>query len=1328
MRVNFLFLSLATLLTLDARAESPQTSWKAVLREFCFETNRGQAPAPAVFVASGPNYQFQLAPAQAQLVLRKVNRADLASPRDRENLIAPRGQWTRALRLQFLGADARAAIHGQTQLPGKINYLIGNDPNRWRRDVPIWSKAEVEGLYPGISVVYYGNQQQLEYDFTLAPGADASAITLRWEGMDTLAIDERGDLVLGVGGEVVRQPPPTVYQIVGGARRPIRAGYRLKDAQTVQFALGDYAPGLPLVIDPVLTYSTVLGGDRGDNALAVKVDSSGSVYVAGVTLSDAFDFTHTNGFQPLYAGGFVNGDAFVAKFDSSGSNLIYFTYLGGTNDDGAYAMAVDSSNNVYLTGFTDSPDFPVAPAGGVPGFPAGAHIAGSLDANLHVFPVDVFVTELDAGGSNLVFSTFLGGSDADVAGGIALDPSNNVYVTGYTFSSNFPTANPLVFRAPGAAPMVFNTISGSNDVFVTKFAPAGAGLVYSTYLGGTNIDEGEGIAADVNGFAYVTGFTASTNFPLTPDAIQAQFNHATNAWRVFSHRRVPNFDAFVAQIAPLGGDLVYCSYLGGTNSDGGSRIVVDAATNVYVTGYSESPDFTNTVSPRVTVPGVTNNSFINADAFLTKFSFVSSPPKLVYSALFGGQANDAGWDVAVDSAGNAYVVGITASTNFPTANTNGFIQATNRGVSDAFVTVFNPEATALVYSVYLGGSQADFGYGIAVDSLGSAWIVGRTLSTNFPTVSPFAAPLQLTNAFLARIQTVAPVETIIVDTVPPNLLVVVDGLTNTAPVTNGWVFGSPHTISAPAVQAGGPGVQYVWNSWSDAGPLTHSVSFRTEARVAASFQTQYFLDLTTTNGGAINPPSGYYNAGSNVTLTASPALGDTFLGWTGSGPGSFTGTNNPATVTMSGPLSETASFAGPLTNILTVIINGSGTVTPNYNGQTLQVGQVYAMTAQPASGFLFSSWTGGSPATNPVGAVVFTMENGLVLVANFVPNPLPAMAGSYAGLFYDTNAVLSQNSGFNRELFQDSGFFTATLTSKGSFSAKFQLAGKPYAFTGQFSAAGTFSTNILRHLLPTLTISLQLDLGDRVVTGQISDGIEVAELETVRAVYSSSQPAPESGKKYTVIIAGSAKPFAQPGGNGFGNLSVDGAGNVLLSGTLGDGMRVSQKTFVSGQGTWPLFVPLYGGGGAIFGWMTFSNTPAGELGGALTWLKPPQPHNQFYPAGFTFETEAIGSLYSVSTGSRVLSFSQGQVVLQDGNLRQSITNRISIDANNKVTSQGPNKMSLSITAPSGLFRGSTVDPFTGRALSFSGALLPQQNFGAGFFLGTNVSGSVIIGP
>ena len=1305
-----------------------------------FEPLAGQAQAPALFLARGCNYQFRIAPAQAQLILCKSERA-LTPSAERAQSVA--GPWaaTRTIRMDFAGANPQAPTYGEGAMPGTINYLLDGDPAQWRTGITTFAKVRVQALYPGISLVYYGNHQRLEYDFTIAPGADPATIAIHYEGVDRLALNEAGDLLLGLGAEEVCQPRPALYQTVGGQRKPVSGGYRLKDARTATFAAGQYDHSSPLVIDPTMNYSTYFGGNGDDIVWAVKVNTNdNSIYLAGQTLSSQFPFgLPAPGAQATNAGGTINGDAFVARLDRTGTNLLFFTFLGGSGDDAALDLALDGAGRAYLTGYTDSTNFPCLPAGGVPGLLNSTNLSGRITP-AHVFFSDAFVAELTSDGSGLVFSSYLGGSDRDAGIGIALDPSNFVYVTGYTYSTNFPATNALVVQPPTATkPLCFTNLFGSNDVFVTKFAPAGAKLVYSTYLGGTNFDVGQGIAADAGGNAYVTGYTASTNFPVTTvlAPLLGQLNDTTNAVRKYNGRRVPPYDAFVAKIAPLGSDLLYCAYLGGTNNDAGFRIRLDAAGALYLTGSSSSLDFPNlpSVTTNLIPRGLTNLSYLNSDAFLTKIVAPGNVPVIEYSLLFGGPGNETGWDLALDPlTTNIFLVGTTTSTNFPSfpfsATNAPFLQATNRTRSnDVFVAAFAP-ATFLttnsvltnLFAVCFGGVRDDFGLGIDVDRAGNAFVAGQTLSGDFPTLGACQPTLVgHSDGFLARIQFADALAAVTIDTVPPHLQVTVDGTTNTAPLTADWVFGSAHSLSTLPVQGGGPGTRHIWTSWSHGGLLSNRVSPATSTvAFTASFKTQYFLTMQATQGGAANPASGWYDAGTVVPITATPALGASFAGWTSAGAGAYSGSNNPGSVTMNGPITEVANFTGALGNRLTVVINGAGSVSPDYNGQALLVGHTYTLTAKPNPGFSFAGWTGDVPTNNPV--LRFVMTNGLVLQANFAANPFAPAKGSYAGLFFDTNNLD----------FQSSGFFGATLADSGAFSATLQPAGKTYSLSGQFSNDGAFYGTLGRgSRLTRLQVRLQLDLsGGNRLTGQVSDGTWSADLLANRAVYSNTNPAPERSRKYVLRLAGSDNSLAAPGGEGFGTASVDAKGGLLFNGTLGDGAKVLQSTFVSGQGQWPLFASLYSGRGAVLGWLSFVGPALDVLSGPVIWFKVPNPGpRRLYPGGYTFETQAAGSVYAFTNGTRVLNFSQGQVVLEKGGLLQDLTNRVLLDLNNKVTDlTRTNRLSLSLSPAAGSFRGSFLNPATGQAVPFSGALLPSQTNGAGFFLTTNQSGRVFFGP
>jgi hypothetical protein len=653
--------------------------------------------------------------------------------------LAPR-TTNAVLRLRLVGANASAAVVGAEELPGRANYFLGNDPRKWRTNVPTYARVKYQSVYPGIDLVYYGSQSgQLEYDFVVAPGADPRAIALdvgaglvpAREGHPRgvpLRIAADGDLVVQTGGGDIRFHKPIVYQpdlaskedLSGSShvtRRSSRVDgrYILTASNQVRFALGAYDRSKPLVIDPVLSYSTYLGGSSGDGGYAIAVDFSGNAYVTGFTAST--DFPTANPLQATLRGSY---EVFVAKLNAAGSALVYSTYLGGSDGDEGYGIAVDSSGSAYVTGSTYSTDFPTVNA-------LQAGLQGGEDA---------FVAKLNAAGSALVYSTYLGGSGEDWGYGMAVDSSGNGYVTGKTSSYDFPTANPFQSTCGSCG------ASGNDmyDAFVTKLNPAGSALVYSTYLGGSSLDYGNGIAVDSSGNTYVTGYTSSTDFP-TVNPLQAT-NKAALAYN-------ENNTAFVAKMNPTGSALVYSTYLGGSSSDGGYGIAADSSGNAYVTGFTASTDFP-TASPL-------QASFGGGDfeVFVAKLNPTGSA--LVYSTYLGGSSGDEGYSIAVDSSGNAYVTGSTYSTDFPTMNP---LQATNKaalstGESTAFVTKLNwsSSALSLVYSTYLGGNNVDFGYGIAVDSSGNAYVTGTTQSSDFPTVNPLQASFGggMSDAFVAKI-------------------------------------------------------------------------------------------------------------------------------------------------------------------------------------------------------------------------------------------------------------------------------------------------------------------------------------------------------------------------------------------------------------------------------------------------------------------------------------------------------------------------------------------------------------------------------------------------
>ena len=541
----------------------------------CFEANQGQAEGPTRFIARGPAYYFSLSPTDATVSLRKFGPASTNAgwKNDRKRAIDPIGFCS--VRLECLGADPTAEVVGEAGLAGRVNYFIGSDAANWRTGVPLFERVRVKQMYPGIDLVHYGNQQYLEYDFEVAPGASPTAIAMRFSGADHISINPQGDLVLKLGGDEIRQPRPNIYQDVNGSRKKISGGYVLADSRTVKFSLGEYERSLPLIIDPVLSYSSYYGGSGIDNAWGVAVGQDGSIYVAGETMA-GLPITSETATNPYRGGTSSHGDAFVAKFDNSGTNVIYRSYVGGSLDDVALALAVDAEGNAYLTGWTDSGNFPRTNAifNQIKGTP--------YPPPVNLYPAEAFVTKLGPLGTNLVYSTFLGGNDIDAGYGIAVDPTGNTYVAGYTQSTNFPTAN-----VSGA----FAKYSGGyqdDDAFVTKIGPAGTNLIYSLYLGGTKLEHARDIAADAAGLAYVTGFTSSTNFPVTTNAAQPWLGG--------------DYDAFVTVIGPFGSNLVTSTYLGGSETNFAYRLALDGDSNVYLTGVTYG-DSAYPITPSLINPG-----------------------------------------------------------------------------------------------------------------------------------------------------------------------------------------------------------------------------------------------------------------------------------------------------------------------------------------------------------------------------------------------------------------------------------------------------------------------------------------------------------------------------------------------------------------------------------------------------------------------------------------------------------------------------------------------------------------------------------------------------
>ncbi len=738
------------------RETPPEATRQQVLTSYgnlplSFEVNQGQTDSEVKFLSRGSGYTLFLTSTEAVLVLDKLavttGKHRMASVRTSAEHENTSSTVPTVLRMKLLGANP-AGLAGQEQLLGKSNYFIGNDPLKWRTNVPHYARVRYKEVYPGIDLVYYGNQRQLEYDFVIASGADPQIIRLGFDGAYQLEIDEQGDLILHTPGGQIRLCRPHIYQESNGSRECIAGRYVIINKRQVGFEVAAYDPSKPLIIDPVLSYSTYLGGNDWDYGHGIAVDAEGNAYVTGNT--DSHNFPTVNPFQSAPVG---VGAVFVTKLNPAGSALIYSTYLGGSDAQYCYGgIAVDTSGNACVTGYTDSYDFPTVN-------PFQSAYDGRCDA---------FVAKLNPTGSALIYSTYLGGSDIEWAWGIAVDISGNAYVTGWTRSSDFPTVNP------------FQSVSGGmDDVFITKFNSAGS-VLYSTYLGGFNNDKGYGIATDTAGNAYVTGITGSQPIPGCSDIAFPTINPLP----LEAGGGCPGMpDAFITKLNASGNALIYSTFLGGCQREDGYGIAVDTSGNAYVVGTTNSDDFP------IVDPFQPNLSG-SYDAFVAKLNPAGSA--LIYSTYLGGSDYEVGFDIAVDAVGNAYVTGVTNSDNFPTANAilhaspgpYGPFPPGYGGCRDAFVTKFNAACCTVNYSTYFGGSDEDLGNGIAVDIAGNAYVTGFTISTDFPTT---AGAFQTTyggswnDAFVTKISELVPPCTFCLS--PTNEYFAVSGGTGTVTIT-----------------------------------------------------------------------------------------------------------------------------------------------------------------------------------------------------------------------------------------------------------------------------------------------------------------------------------------------------------------------------------------------------------------------------------------------------------------------------------------------------------------------------------------------------------------
>jgi hypothetical protein len=782
------------LMTLDAhRSQSPSafTDRSGIASAYgqlplSFEPNEGQSDAKVKFQARGVGYGLYLTENEAVLALRPGGSQKKSS----------------VLRMSLAHADKTGGVIAQTPLPGRSNYFIGRDASKWHRGIPQFSRVRYHDVYPGTDLVYYGNQGNLEYDFEVSPGADPGQISLLFGGPsdsnDTeLILTKTGALNVALASGDVQLRAPRIYQKIGDQEREIPGKFVLRNKNEVSFAIGDYDRSRTLIIDPVLSYSTYLGGSGDESCSAIEqaqlgftgaqftpgcpaiaVDSASRAYIAGATTSPNFPGVvagSTTTYQTCLdtpapnpstcPTGLTNSDVFVVRLNASGTALDFATYLGGSGTEVTAGLVVDPNFNVHVAGTTNSPNFPTlltsyqpAPAS------AGTH---------------AFVSELASGGASLIYSTYLSGTGVDIATGIALDNLGKEYVSGTTTSPAFPTTPSALQTTPRA----------TNQFFFSKLDPTvtgPGGLLYSTYIGGstpsTGVAMGGGIAVDSSCNVYLTGGTDFSDMG-TVNASQGTSAGGLDAW--VAKLSGPTSSACGSQYS-----TTYLTYLGGSGDDIGYAIAVDSGFNAYVTGSTNSPNIAppttsgapvafakclNTPpNPAIAYPASCTGTGPNTDAFIAKFGSLTTTATsgtnvpYLYFTYLGGTSNDGGTAIAANSIGGVAVTGWTKSSDFP-ANTvlsGSTIQPASGGGEDAFVaridttTVCTPMpasgSTAAVkcpgFTTYLGGSGTDIGTSVALDSQQAAYVAGESSSANFTAVTALQPTLSgPTDTFISRL-------------------------------------------------------------------------------------------------------------------------------------------------------------------------------------------------------------------------------------------------------------------------------------------------------------------------------------------------------------------------------------------------------------------------------------------------------------------------------------------------------------------------------------------------------------------------------------------------
>jgi hypothetical protein len=961
-----------------------------------FQQNAGQGPAGADYVAQGQGYNVALSASQASVELA----GDSGSA---------------ALTLGLVGSNTAAIPLALDKLSGTVNYLIGNDPSDWLTDIATSSQVEYQDVYAGIDLVYDGSQGNLEYDFTIAPGADPNAIRLNVAGAQSVSIDPAGDLVIDTPAGPLVEQAPTLYQNTASGRQTVEGGFVVEANGQIGFQVGSYDQSIPLVIDPTLIYSTYLGGSGTDAGNDVKLDSSGNIYVTGSTNSPSF----AGQTKSTDAG---SQDVFVAKLNSTGTVIDYLTYIGGSGTETAAAIALDSSGDAYVTGSTTSTDLPTT--------------TGAVETTYGGGSSDGFVAKLNAAGSSIAYATYLGGSSSDAASAIAVDSNGNAYVVGETESSNFPTSS-----GSFQSKFTFKYNAGSEpDGFITELNSTGA-EIYSSFFGGDYSDLINAVAVDSAGDAFIAGTTTSDSLPTTTGAYQASKQTGSS----FS-------EGFVAEVAAGGASLAYCTYLATGIQDSLDAIAIDSSDDVFVAGETNQ------------------QSIANYHGLVDELP--AGGKSLGYSVLIGSPTDyNSGYTtnvsaIALDSSGNAFVTG---STNDPGLSVSNALQTSLAGTTNAFVGEIASAGT-VSYLTYLGGSGSDAGTGIALDGADDAFVVGQTTSTNFPT----ASALQSTyggsqDAFLSVISLVS---TLIINGRSAGDSVSVTFSSATAfsvtvnGTTNSYTTSQYARIEFDGVSGGSETVIYddTFNAYAATMSLGSVAMTATGIAFQASNATSLYVYAGSASTAAVDTPSG-----SNFFVGVAKGNYDYLYGG-----GVYSEVSGFGSITASGAGGTTYAYLYSATDAkidavpggISTLTDGSLTVTASDFPQLYSVGasdgtdsitlnsEGNRFVGTPTFSYVTDSTFSSSTFTYLFGALYFATVD---VVASSTTDS--AYFDSYSGNAFSGSPTLSELSGsdayFNAFTISASGFDSATVAASGSGTDTASLS---TSSTGTFVGTSTYST------------------------------------------------------------------------------------------------------------------------------------------------------------------------------------------------------------------------------------------------------------------------------